>query len=302
MKKKFFALFIIVISLPALFLILNGTANPTYGTDHAGCHDNTLGYSISTDMNATNSVNPSDVIVFNITATGPNLFVQARNQTTLDGFMHNGNLTILPTTDRILDNAPGLDKDSNPNAMIVTFNITIPDTEEIFYYLFILAGDDSSGQPEFASIRIGFSVGGAAPPEPEFEIFDHFGLLIGLSALILLSVGTILVLINENKFVKIHGIFSGASWILTLINAISLINLNKNDLPFEELIQLWFSFEPFPVHIIHIILGAVGLFTGLLSMLFGIAAERKYARLTGYITLICWWTGFFLGLVLVPLF
>jgi len=46
----------------------------------------------------------------------------------------------------------------------------------------------------------------------------------------------------------------------------------------------------------------LGLFTGLLSMLFGIAAERKYARLTGYITLICWWTGFFLGLILVPLF
>jgi uncharacterized membrane protein YozB (DUF420 family) len=102
--------------------------------------------------------------------------------------------------------------------------------------------------------------------------------------------------------VKIHGIFSGASWILTLINAISLITLNQNELPFDELIKVWFSYEPFPVHIIHIILGAAGLFTGLLSMLFGIAAERKYARFTGYITLICWWTGFFLGLVLVPLF
>ncbi len=302
MKKKIFALFIIVISLPALFLILNGTAKPTYGTDHAVCHDNTMGYLISADINATNSVNPSEVIIFNITATGPNLFIQARNETTLDGFMHNGNLTILPTTDRILDNAPGVDKDLDSNEMVVTFNITIPDTEEMFYYLFILAGDNSSGQPAFASVRIGFSVGGAAAPEPEIEIFNHFGLLIGLTALILLSIGTILVLINENKFVKIHGIFSGASWILTLINAISLVSLNQSELPFDELIQVWFSFEPFPVHVIHIILGAVGLFTGLLSMLFGIAAERKYARFTGYITLICWWTAFFLGLVLVPLF
>ena len=166
-----------------------------------------------------------------------------------------------------------------------------------FYYLFILAGDNSSSQPDFDYVTIGFSVGGVAPPEPQIEIFDHTGLIIGLSALILLSLGTILVLINENKFVKIHGIFSGASWILTLINAISLINLN---LGFD--LNALFSFEPFGIHVSHIILGAVGLFTGLLSMLFGIAAERKYAKFTGYITLVCWWVAFFLGFILVPLF
>ncbi|MBY9009798.1 MAG: hypothetical protein KGD74_08035 [Candidatus Lokiarchaeota archaeon] len=297
MNKKILILFISIIGLPLLLLVMNGNANPTYGTNHAGCHDNDLGlYSISADLNSINSVNPSEVVVFNITATGPNLFVQARNETTVDGFMHNGQLTIFPTTDRILDNSTE-DKDLGSNAMIVTFNITIPDTEEGFYYLFILAGDDTSAQPNFDSVRIGFSVGGVAPPEPEIEIFDHFGLIIGLSALILLSLGTILVLINENKFVKIHGIFSGASWILTLINAISLINLN---LGFD--LNVLFSFEPFGVHVSHIILGAAGLFTGLLSMLFGIAAERKYAKLTGYITLVCWWTAFFLGLILVPLF
>jgi len=255
-----------------------------------------MGYTISANINGTNLVTPSEVIVFNITATGPNLFVQARNETTDDDFMHNGLLTILPTTNRILDNESGVDKDLGSDAMIVTFNITVPDTDG-FYYLFILAGDNSSGKPAFDSVRIGFSVGGVAPPEPEIEIFDHFGLIIGLSALILLSLGTILVLINENKFVKIHGIFSGVSWILTLANAISLINLNLG-LNFDVL----FSYEPFGIHISHIILGAVGLFTGLLSMLFGIAAERKYAKLTGYITLVCWWTAFFLGFILVPLF
>jgi len=294
MKKKILILFIVIISLPLLLLVMNGNANPTYGTNHAACHDDELElYSISADINSINSVNASEVVVFNITATGPNLFVQARNETTVDGFMHNGQLTILPTTDRILDNSSA-DKDLNSDVMIITFNITIPDTDG-FYYLFILAGDDSSGQPAFDSVRVGFSVGGVAPPEPEIEIFNHFGLILGLSALLLLSLGTILVLINENKFVKIHGIFSGASWILTLTNAISLINLNLNP-------EQWFSFEPFGVHVSHIILGATGLFTGLLSMLFGIAAERKYAKLTGYITLICWWTAFFLGLILVPLF
>ena len=301
MKKKIFALFVIVISLPTLFLILNGTAFPSQELDHDVCHTVPGGYTISADISATNSVVPSQVIAFNVTATGPSLFVQAPNENT--SVMQNGQIMILPTTDKIFDGS-GEDKDSNPNAMIITFNITVPEAEG-YYSLFILAGDNSSAPsvpPDFAYIEIGFSVGGVAPPEPEIEIFDHFGLLIGLSALLLLSVGTILVLINENKFVKIHGIFSGASWLLTLINAISLISLNKSELPFEELIQIWFSFDPFPVHIIHIALGAAGLFTGLLSMLFGIAAERKYAKLTGYITLICWWVGFFLGLILVPLF
>ena len=296
MKKKIFVLFIVIISLPLLLLVLNGNAFPTEELDHEVCHTVPGGYTISADINTTNSVNPSDVIVFNVTATGVNLFVQAPNETT--SVMQNGQLTILPTTARILDDAPGEDKDLNPNVMIITFNITIPEAVG-FYYLFILAGDNSAGPgnpPDFAYVEIGFSVGGVAPPETEIEIFNHFGLLIGLLALILLSLGTILVLINENKFVKIHGIFSGASWILTLINAISLINLDLDPI-------YWFtSFDPFGVHVSHIILGATGLFTGLLSMLFGIAAERKYAKLTGYITLICWWTAFFLGLILVPLF
>ena len=292
MKKKIFVLFIVIISLPLLLLVLNGNAFPTEELDHEVCHTVPGGYTISADINTTNSVDPSDVIVFNVTATGVNLFVQAPNETT--SVMQNGQLTIQPTTDKIFDGSVE-DKDLGSGAMIITFNITIPEAVG-FYYLFILAGDNSTGSPpDFAYVEIGFSVGGVAPPEPEIEIFDHFGLILGLSALLLLTLGTILVLINENKFVKIHGIFSGVSWILTLVNAISLINLN---LP----INLWFSFEPFGVHVSHIILGAVGLFTGLLSMLFGIAAERKYAKLTGYITLICWWVGFFLGLILVPLF
>jgi len=295
MKKKIFVLFIVIISLPLLLLVLNGNAFPTEEIDHTICHTVPGGYTISADINTTNSVDPSDVIVFNVTATGTSLFVQAPNETT--SVMQNGQLMILPTTDRILDDS-GEDKDLDLGEMIITFNITIPETDG-FYYFFILAGDNLAGAgnpPNFAYVKIGFSVGGVAPPEPEAEIFNHFGLLIGLSALILLSLGTILVLINENKFVKIHGIFSGASWILTLINAISLINLDLDPI-------YWFTtFEPFGVHVSHIILGATGLFTGLLSMLFGIAAERKYAKLTGYITLICWWTAFFLGLILVPLF
>ncbi|MFX0076504.1 MAG: hypothetical protein ACFE96_13765 [Candidatus Hermodarchaeota archaeon] len=289
MKKKVLILFMVTISIPLVLLVLNGNAFPSEEIDHEICHTVPGGYTISADINTTNSVDPSEVVVFNITATGPNLFVLAPNENT--SVMQNGKFTILPTTDKILDGS-GEDKNPSLDAMIITFNITIP-AEDGFYTLFILAGDNLAvAEPDFAYIEIGFSVGGIAPPLPEFELFDHLGLIIGLSALILLSLGTVLVLINENRFVKIHGIFSGVSWLLTLTNAISLINLGLEP-------DLWFSFEPFGVHVSHIILGAIGLFTGLLSMLFGIAAERKYAKLTGYVTLVCWWLAFFLGLIII---
>jgi hypothetical protein len=109
---------------------------------------------------------------------------------------------------------------------------------------------------------------------------------LGLTALFLLTLGTILVLINENKFVKAHGILAGASLILTLINIGLLVTFP---------IAGWIAFPPL-IHWTHMILGGIGIVAGFFSMLFGIAAERKYAKLTGYITLICWWSTFFLGI------
>lgn len=126
-------------------------------------------------------------------------------------------------------------------------------------------------------------------PEIISSISIHFGIILGLPALILLTIGTILVLINESKFVKLHGILAVSSWILTLINILSTIVLTPS---------IWLSFNA-GLHWTHIILGALGLITGVFSMLFGIAAERKPAKLTGYITLICWWAAFLSGFLLV---
>ena len=126
-------------------------------------------------------------------------------------------------------------------------------------------------------------------PDIVSSVSLHFGMLLGAPALILLTISTILVLVNESKFVKIHGIFAVVSWILTLINVLSTIFLTPD---------IWASFTE-GVHWSHIILGALGLITGFLSMLFGIAAERKPAKITGYITLICWWGAFLSGFILV---
>lgn len=53
----------------------------------------------------------------------------------------------------------------------------------------------------------------------------HVGLLLGLPAMLLLTMGALLVLFNEKKYVLLHGYFAGSSLILTLINTILLITL-----------------------------------------------------------------------------
>lgn len=288
MSKRSLSILVIFIGTISILLFFNVTALPNYTEPHDTCHTVPGGYIITTNINTTNSVDPSTTIIFNITASGSSLFVQAP----LDA-KNNIAFNVSPTTNRIIDGSAE-DKDPNPNAMIVTFNIKIPEIDG-FYYFFVLAGDNSVSSPNpptFAYLEIEFSVGGVAPPVPEINIFDHFEVYLGLPALILLTLGTILVLVNENKFVKIHGIFAGSSWILTLVNVLTLFSKDPN---------IFFAFT-FGIHWIHIILGFVGLISGFFSMLFGIAAERKYAKISGYITLISWWAALFLGFILVPIF
>ena len=284
MRKKSLLIFIIIIGVFSLFIVFNVTGSPGFSQDHDNCHTVPGGYTISANVSATNSAFPSETIIIEITATGSNLFIQAPSLT-----QQNAILNITPTTNRILD-GDAEDEDTNADTIVVTFNITMPDVEDVYYVFFVLAGDNSvSGSaPNFDYIEISFTVGVASAPTPNpWEyIYNHLGLYLGLPALLLLSLGTILVLLNENKFVKVHGILAGSAWILTVINVTAAF--------FKIDINYWWSFELI-YHIPHIILGAVGLVSGFFSMLFGIAAERKPARLTGYLTLICWWASFLLG-------
>ena len=284
MKKKALIIFLSIFGLMFALVAYFGTARPTYSGDHSSCHPSGV-YTISSNVSTTVEVNGTTTIIINITATGTNLFVQI-----VPGAKNNDDFVINPTTARITDGSPGIDLDANPDAITVIFNVTTP-ADEDYYYLFIIAGDDVPGKLNFAFIEIDVSVGGVAAPKANLfdYIFDHLGLYLGMPALILLTLGTILVIINESKFVKIHGILAGGSWILTAINvSAALIKI-----PLQE----WSGYELI-YHLPHIVLGAIGLVTGFVSMLFGIAAERKPARLTGYITLICWWAAFFTGYLL----
>ncbi|MFX0027783.1 MAG: hypothetical protein ACFE8B_01115 [Candidatus Hermodarchaeota archaeon] len=280
MKKKTLTLFFCIIGLVFIPMFLYGTTRPTFGDNHesSSCHANFGGYTISTTVPVTTVTNNTRYTLFNVTATGSNLFIH-----TYPGAKDNDLFTILPSSNRIVDDSVD---DLNPTSDTITvaYNVT-PTLEQKSYTIFIIAGNNLTGSPPFAYVEI--IIG--APPKIDIlsNIFDHLGLYLGLPALLLISIATVLVLVNENKFVKVHGIMAGSSWILTVINVlVAVIKISPT---------AWIKGYPLTYHLPHIIFGAIGLITGFLSMLFGIAAERKPAKITGYITLVCWWAAFFLG-------
>ena len=123
--------------------------------------------------------------------------------------------------------------------------------------------------------------------DPDFGSW-HMGIILGLPALISLSIGTILVLYDEAKYVMWHGLAAGGALIVTIINVILLIFLT----PLEIL-----NYSGM-IHTLHIFLGAFGLMTGVASFLFGASGQRNIAKMTGYFTLAGWWGAFLLGLLL----
>jgi len=116
----------------------------------------------------------------------------------------------------------------------------------------------------------------------------HLGLILGLPALILITTAMVLVLYNEPKFVFWHGLLGISAWTLTILNVIALFWMST---------QTVTSYSGLG-HFMHIIGGGVGLAAGFANALFGTSGQRKPAKLTGYITLGCWWGAFLLGLLL----
>ena len=94
--------------------------------------------------------------------------------------------------------------------------------------------------------------------ELSFANSIHVGLFLGIPALLLLTMGALLVLYNEKKYELLHGYFAGSSWILTLINVILLITLTP---------QMILDYSGL-IHSVHIIFGGFGLLTGLTVSLY----------------------------------
>jgi hypothetical protein len=128
-------------------------------------------------------------------------------------------------------------------------------------------------------------------PDPIEDGSLHIASMVGFPALFLLSAGTIFVIYDEPKFVLYHGLTAGSSWLLTTLNVLLLFTMTEVQM---NTYSGW-------IHAFHIICGATGLIAGFFSALFGISGQRKYAKLTGYITLGCWWTAYMVATFIVGL-
>lgn len=117
----------------------------------------------------------------------------------------------------------------------------------------------------------------------------HLGATLGLPALILVTIGTIIVIYDESKYSLYHGYSAGGAWIITLLNVILLFALT------QEMMKGYSGW----IHALHIICGGVGLTFGFASALFGISGQRTLAKITGYTTLGCWWFAYLLGFFIV---
>ena len=113
----------------------------------------------------------------------------------------------------------------------------------------------------------------------------HIGSILGIPALFLVTIGTVLLVYDEPKYVWWHGLLNGAAWIITTTNIFLLLTLSPS-----QMIGYHGIF-----HTIHVFCGGIGLTFGLASALFGISGQRRLAKWTGYITLACWWTGYLLS-------
>lgn len=113
----------------------------------------------------------------------------------------------------------------------------------------------------------------------------HIGSILGLPALILVTLGTVLLVYDEPKYVWWHGLLNGAAWIITTTNIFLLLTLTETQMS---------SYSGL-IHVIHIFFGATGLVFGLTSGLFGISGQRRLAKMTGYVTLASWWTAYLLS-------
>ncbi len=283
MKKKVLIIFLGIISLMFALVAFSAIANPAYGNDHDGCHNSPGGYTILTNETSTITIDSSSIIHIEITATGSNLFVQA-----YAGAKDNNDFIILPTNERITDNS-GNDTNPSSDAITVVFIITTPATDDA-YTLFIIAGDDSAGQPDFAYANIEFSIGGVSKVIDYIgRFFSHTGFyIIGGIAIISLATGTILYLINQEKFTKIHGLLAGTSLILTTINIITVIQPTASVLPI--LLQPTMFLQ-----LLHIILGVIGYSAGIIAFLAGLSGHRS--RIYGFIALGCWTFNYIQGLL-----
>ena len=116
----------------------------------------------------------------------------------------------------------------------------------------------------------------------------HLTIYLGLPAIILLGVGTLLYQISKEKYTFAHGVCAGLSLLLTTINIVLILpDARIGILLNNPALDLF--------HFIHIILGAVGYLFGILAFLTGISGIR--VKWPGLTALTCWTIVFVMGYI-----
>jgi hypothetical protein len=110
-------------------------------------------------------------------------------------------------------------------------------------------------------------------------------IILGLPAIILLAIGTLLYQISKEKYTFAHGVCAGLSLLLTTINIIGIIPATNAVL--SSSVDLF--------HFIHIILGTVGFGFGLVAFITGISGVRT--KIPGLIAFVSWTVVFVMGYV-----
>ncbi|MCK5152200.1 MAG: hypothetical protein KAQ65_10175 [Candidatus Thorarchaeota archaeon] len=113
----------------------------------------------------------------------------------------------------------------------------------------------------------------------------HMTIILGLPAIILLAIGTLLYQISKEKYTFAHGVCAGLSLLLTTINIIGIIPATTAVLgPSVDLF-----------HLIHIILGTIGYVFGIAAFVTGISGVRT--KIPGLVALVSWTVVFVMGYI-----
>ncbi|MHA1576903.1 MAG: hypothetical protein ACTSU3_06045 [Candidatus Thorarchaeota archaeon] len=113
----------------------------------------------------------------------------------------------------------------------------------------------------------------------------HMTIILGLPAILLLAIGTLLYQISKEKYTFAHGICAGLSLLLTTINIITIIPATNAAL--STSVDLF--------HFAHIVLGIVGYAFGIIAFVTGISGVRT--KKPGLIALVSWTVVFIMGYV-----
>ena len=118
----------------------------------------------------------------------------------------------------------------------------------------------------------------------EFPNF-HMTIILGLPAIILLAIGTLLYQISKEKYTFAHGICAGLSLLLTTINIIGIIPATTAVL--STSVDLF--------HLMHIVLGIIGYAFGITAFVTGISGVRT--KIPGFVALVSWTAVFVMGYI-----